>query len=154
MGRREGTGAGGSGKSVGSRATSSGREWRHLTLIQDQKVLGAVQASGAISGSDSTFGSGLELGCIQGRFKGLDPDGPSQSPSYSNGLIPDGQTTSSPNISWAKDKGENSGLKQGSTSRPSMSPECKQANSRDHNSGEEGNKIQCREEDVTREAPP
>ena len=152
--RRVGTGAGGLGKCVGSRGTSSGRESRHLNLIQDQEVLGAVQASGAISGSDSISGLGLELGCIQGRLKGLDPDGPSQSPSYSNGLIPDGQIATSPNSSWAKDKGENFGLKQGSTSRPSMFPECKLASSRDYNSGEEGNIIQCREEDVTREAPP
>ena len=121
--RRVGTGAGDPGKCVGSRDTSSGREHRHLNLIQDQKVLGAVQASGANSGSDSIPGSGLELGCIQGRLKGLDPDGPSHSPSYSNGLIPDGQTPTSSNSSWAKDKGENSGLQQGSTSRPSMSPE-------------------------------
>ena len=154
MARRVGTGAGGPGKCVGSRATSSGRERRHQNLIQDQKALGAVQASGAISGSDSISGSGLGLGCIQGRLKGLDPDGLSQSPSYSNGLIPDGQTATSPNSSWAKDKGENSRLKQGSTSRSSMSPECKPASSRDYNMGEEGNKIQCREEDVTREAPP
>ena len=151
--RRVGTGARDLGKRVGSRDTSSSREHRHLNLIQDQKVLGAVQASGANNGSDSIPGSGLELGCIQGRVKGLDPGGPSHSPSYSNGLIPDGQTATSPNSSWAKDKGENSGLQQGTTSRPPMYPECKLVSSRDYNSGEEGNKIQCREEDVSREAP-
>ena len=104
-GRREGTGAGRPGKPVGSRSTSSSRVRRHLSLIHDQMELGAVQAAGAISGSGSISGSGLELGCIQGRLKGLDPDGASQSPSYSNGLIPDGQTASSPNSYWAKDKG-------------------------------------------------
>ena len=151
--RRVGTGAGGPTKGVGSRATSSERECRYLKLIQEQKALGAVQTARAICGSDAIFGSGLELGCIQGRLKGLAPVGLSHSPSYSNGLIPDGQTVTSPDSSWVKDKGENSGLIQGSTARPSISPECKPASSRDYNPGEEGNKIQCREEDVTREAP-
>ena len=153
-GRKEGTGAGCSGKSVGSRSASSGRVRMHLSLTQEQKELGADQASGAISGSGSTFGLGLELGCIQDRLTGLDHVGASQSPSYSNRPIPDGPNASSLKCSKAKDVREKFGLKQGPVLRPSMSPMCKRASSRDSNFGEEGNKTLYREEDMIREVLP
>ena len=153
-GRSEGTGAGCPGKSVGSRSASSGRVRTYLSMTQEQKELGADQAYGAISGSGSTSGPGIELGRIQGRLTGLDLDGAGQSPSYSNRPIPDGPNASSLKCSKAKDVGEESGLKQGPVLRPSMSPECKRASSRDSNFGEEGNNTHCREEDVIREDLP
>ena len=124
------------------------------SMTQEQKELGSGQAYGAISGSGSTSDPGIELGRTQGSITGLDLDGTSQSPSYSNRPIPDGSNASSFKCSKAKDVGEESGLKQGLVLRPSLPPECKQASSRDSNFGEEGNNLHCREEVVTREDPP
>ena len=140
-GRSKGTRAGSTGKSVGSRSASSGRVRMYLSMTQEQKEFGADQAHGAISGSGSTSGPGIELGRIQGRLMGLDLDGASQSPSYSNRPIPDGPNASSLKCSKANDVGEESGLKQGPV-RPSMPPECKRASSKDSNFGEEGNNTQ------------
>ena len=157
-GRSEGKGAGSLGKSVRSRPASSGRVWMYLSMTQELKELGADQAHRAISGSGSTSGPGIELGQSVGRvlprLTGLDLDGASQSPSYSNRPIPDGPNASSLKCSKAKDVGEDSRLKQGPILRPSMPHECKRASSRDSNFGEEGNNTHCREEDVIREDLP
>ena len=153
-GRSEGTGAVSPGKSVRSRLASSGRVRMYLSMTQEQKDLGADQAHGAVSGSGSTSGPGLEMGRIQGRLTGLDLDWASQSPSYSNRPTPDGANASSHKCSKAKDVGEESRLKQGPVLRPSMPLECKRASSRDSNFGEEGNNTHCREEDVIREDLP
>ena len=124
------------------------------SITQEQKELGSDQAYGAISGSGSTFGLGIELGRIQGSITGRDLDEASQSPSYSNRPILDGPNASSLNCSKAKDVGKESGLKQGLVLRPSLLPECKRASSMDSNFGEQGKNKHRREEDVTREDPP
>ena len=65
-GRSVGTGAVSPGKSVGSRPASSSRVRMNLSMTQEQKDLEADQAYGAVSGTGFTFGSGLEMGRIQG----------------------------------------------------------------------------------------
>ena len=119
-------------------------------MTQEQKDLGADQAYGAVSGSGFAFGSGLEMGRIQGRRMGLDLDWASQSLSYSNRPNPDGPDASSHRCSKAKDVGKESGLKQGPLLRPSMPLDCKRSSSRDPNFGEKGNNTHCREEDEMR----
>ena len=152
-GRSESIGAGSPGKSVGSRSTSSGRVRRHLSMTQEQQELGVDQDHGAISGSGSTSGPGLELGRTQERLMGRDPVGASKSQSYSNRPIIVGQKVSNLKCSKANDVGEVSGLNQASV-KPSMSPECNRASSRDSNIGEEGNNTHSREEDVIQEDLP
>ena len=61
-GRRENTGAGSPGKSVGSRLAASGRVRMYPSMNQEQKELGSDQAYGAISGLGSTYGPSIELG--------------------------------------------------------------------------------------------
>ena len=132
-GRGEDFGADNPGKSVGSTLASSGRVQMYPSMVQEQKELGSGQADGTTSGSGSTSGPGIELGRTQDSITGLDHDGASQSPSYSNRPIPDGLNVSSFKCFKAKVAGEKSGLKQGLVLRPSMHPERKRASFRDSN---------------------
>ena len=87
-GRSVGIGAVSLGKPEGIRPASSGRVRMNLSMIQEQKDLGSGQVYRANLGSGFTFGSGLEMGRIQGRFTRLDLDWASPSPSYSSRPTP------------------------------------------------------------------
>ena len=126
----------------------------NLSMIQQQKDLGSGQIYRADRGSCCTFGSGLEMGQIQGKHTGLDLDWASPSPRYSSRPTLDGLNALRHSCSKAKTAGEESWLKQGPLLRPPMPLECKWSSSRDPNIGEEGNNTHCQEEGEIREDLP